>query len=1007
MKKRFSTILAIILSVCTITALLGGCVSGPGPGGDGPTGREIPTQEPLVMRDLSNDTKLADSLLYANSVAGGITARYTDGLRGAFEVINLNTRIVESNDTDGKLGIRSIETLSGGVYASDTMNLYVVDGEGKVWSDNYSTAAGRANTTRHGYYYWEVFQRDQEFGTPEGGSNVFATEYSVSAYDNDWYVSSDAILSYDKGESVTMTLTGGLDPNLARYLDVAVPREKATHIAVTITSSDSGGRTQLFVADRKTKQFNADQFINFEVAADGKPHTYVLEISGMLTDDLTAVRFDIGRIVGETYTFSDVKIVTLGKAVAAKSERTLDVYPDKIHQSFRLLARPGYEEVSEFGMVWEMDRSTVEALQIRDNGGIHEDLSFDESTVNYVAFKVRDAGIIGIIIPSDGSTLRTSVALENGRYVVKQVAAGKLALKAGADCKFGHRLFTDESGSFDAIDKAAWIERNPLPAENIKVNSGSSGTKVRGYNALKGYYYLTTNGTTFPAAFSMMNRNKYYSSNLTVTADSADRTLYFCVRSTPGTLECAAMLDDRDMLVPMPMQVCKNFDCEKEEAIYDPKDESFGDSIFPIVAKAGSVNTFRDLHLYMNWGIYQLKQLSSIQFFIGYYHLSTGVSESNCISFYGVFGKDGLLLPDFRGHSGIRWNTDPQFTSVGSPKATSYRDNKGKLVMSEYVGSKINSSGPVYADLEYSYVSDCGSFKYTLRHTEFPQNDENRTYYTIDLTFLKDLTLNDVRSQFTLVEQDSRTQTFSEISYRGEDGSRQHQYLDVSNNRGDTLYKLSGDKGWYAYYHSNRPVIEKTETEDDPMNYAVIIRSTDFVIGGKPVKCGLVLRDSYAGNVNFSALSLDLGKTAFKKGDTLHMEFLMLPWASRDLTSDENIATVYEDSVEKPLTVKSVATGTKLDEPYLARIYAADDKAEFTVTGGRNRNAVRVDGFLAFGRPFIEELSADGTWIPYNTSVEEYDGYGVYLNRDGTYGYAFIYETDTPDYEKTFRVSVR
>lgn len=959
------------------------------------------------MRDLSGDTALSDSLLYANSVAGGITARYTDGLRGAFEVVNLNTRVVESNDTDGKLGIGTVENLNGGVYTSDTMNLYVVDADGKVWRDNYSTSVGRANTTRHGYYYWEVFQRDQEFGTPEGGSNVFATEVPVSFYDNDWYVSADAALSYDKGKSVTMTLTGGLDPNLARYLDVPVSKEKATHLAVTITSKDSGGRAQLFVADKNTKDFNADQFINFEITADGKPHTYLLEISGMLTAALTAIRFDMGRIVDEVYTVSDVKIVTLGKSVAAKSERTLDVYPDKIHQSFRLLARPGYEAVSEFGMIWEMDESKVEAVRIRDDSGIHEDLSFDEATVNYVAFKVRDVGVIGIIIPSDGSTLKTSVVLENGRYVVKQVAAGKLTLKAGADCRFGHRLFTDDTGSFDAIDKAAWIERNPLSTDNIKVNGGSSGTKVRGYNALKGYYSLSMNGTSFPAAFSMMNRNKYYYSNLTVTGDSTDRTLYFCVRSTPGTLECAAMLDDNNMLVPMPMQVCKNFDCEKEEAIYDPKDESFGDSIFPIVAKAGTVNKFKDVHLYMNWGIYQLKQLSSIQFFIGYYHLSTGVSESNCISFYGVFGKDGLLLPDFRGHSGIRWNTDPQFTSVGSPKATSYRDNKGNLVMSEYVGAKINSSGPIYADLEYSYVSDCGSFKYTLRHTEFPQNDENRTYYTIDLTFLKDLTLNDVRNQFTLLEQDSRTQTFSEISYRGEDGARQHQYLDVSSNRGNTLYKLSGDKGWYAYYHSNRPVIEQTETEEDPMNYAVIIKSTDFVIGGKSVECGLVLRDSYAGNVNFSALSLDLGKTAFKKGDTLHMEFLMLPWASRDLSSDENIATVYEDSVEKPLTVKSVAVGTKLDEPYLARIYAADNKAEFTVTGSRNRNAVRIDGFTTFGRPLIEVLSEDGTWVTHETNVTAFDGYGIYLNHDGTYGYAFIYETDTPDYEKTFRVTIR
>ncbi|MBP1588455.1 MAG: hypothetical protein ILO53_08680 [Clostridia bacterium] len=1009
MRRHVFIILAIVLSVATLASLLGGCVGEPATPGetDGPSGREIPTQEPIIMRDLSNDTALSDTLLYANSVAGSITARYANAQRNAFEIINRNVRVVESNDTDGKLGIKSIENLSGGVYTTDTMNLYVVDGSGKVWRDNYSSSVGRTNTTRHGYYYWEVFQRDQEFGTPEGGSNVFAKEVPVGRYDNDWFVSADCDLSYDKGKSVTITLTGGLDPNLAIVLPEPVPKSEATHIAVTISSSDSGGRSQLFICDRKTRDFNAQQMINFEITADGKPHTYLLDISGMLTDDLTGIRFDTGKTVGEKYTFSDVKVVYLGKSVAAKSERTLDVYPDKLHQSFRLLARPGYEEVSEFGMIWEMDQSKVEAVRIRDLDGVHEDLSVNENTVQYVAFKVKDAGVIGIIIPDDSSTLKTSVTLEDGKYVVKQVAGGKLALKAGDDCRFGHRIYTDDTGRLESIDNVAWAERTPLAAESINVNTGSSGTKVRGYDRLKGYYSLTMSGINFPQAFSPSGNNKYLTSNLTVNADGADRTLYFCIRSTPGTLECAAMLDDKDMLVPMPMQVCKNFDCEKEEAIYDPQDMSFGDSIFPIVAKAGTVSTFTDIHLYMNWGIFHLKQLSSIQFFVGYYHLSTGVSESNCISFYGVFGKDGLLLPDFRGHSGIRWSTDPQFTSVASPKATSYRDNSGKLVMSEYLGSKINSSGPIYADLEYSYLSDCGSFKYTLRHTEFPQTDENRTYYTLDLTFLKDLTLNDVKNQLTIVEQDSRTQTFSELSYRDPEGNRQHAYLTVTDKRGNTYYTLDGEHGWYAYYHSNRPVIFQTETEDDPMNYAVIVKSTDFVIGGKPVECNLILRDSFANGINYSALSLDLGKTTFKKGDTIRMEFLMLPWASRDLTSDANIPIVFEDSVEKPLTVKSVATGTIMEEPYLARIQASDNKAEFTVTGGRNRNAVRVDGFDVLCRPVIEELSADGTWVPYVTNVKEYDGYGVYLNRDGSYGYAFIYEAATPDQERTFRISVQ
>ncbi|MBO4327730.1 MAG: hypothetical protein J5950_10700 [Clostridia bacterium] len=1007
--KRKPVIIVLSISL-TLIILLGGCKGNkndpPVPTDDEPISNEIPTQEPIVMRDISEDTNLGDSLLYANSVANSITARYYDGTRGAFEVINRDVRIIESNDTDGKLGIKSVSNRSGGTYFTDSMNMYVVDADGKIWQDNYSSSVGRSNTTRHGYYYWEVFQRDQEFGTAEGGSYNFANSFQLSNYKNDWASSADCYVSTD-GKSAKMTLNGGLDPYVYKVLDAPIPKDQAEYIAVTIKADGAGGQSQLFIADKKTGDFNAKQCIHFNITGDGKPHTYVIDITRILTADLTAVRFDSGRKAGEVYEFSDLRAVTLGKGINAKSERTLDVYPDKVHQSFRLLARPGYEAVSEFGMIWEMDEANVEAVRIRDVEGIHEDLNFDPGTVEYAAFKVKDAGVIGIIIPGDSSTAKTTVTLENGKYTVRQIAGGKLDLKSGASCYFGHRLFTDASGSFDAIDNAARIERNPLPASSFTINEGSAGSKMRGYEPLKGYYRVTMNGTTFPAAFQRPGNNKYYASAISANCDDNDRTIYFCMRSTPGTLECAALLDDKGVMVPMPMQVCKNFDCEKEEPIYDPQDVSFGDSIFPLVMKAGSTTTFTDLHLYMNWGKYHLKQLSSIQFYIGYYHLSTGVSESNCISFYGVFGKDGFLLPDFRGHSGIMWNTDPQYTSVGTPKATSYYDNSGNIVMSEYTGAKINSSGPIYADVEYSYISDCGSFKYTLRHTEFPQTDENRTYYTLDLTFLKDLTLNDVKNQLTLLEQDSRGQKFCELSYRDVNGQRAHADLDISKSRSVKLYTLNQDNGWYAYYHSDKPVpAGPIETEDDPMNYAVIIKGADIVIGGTQWKGNFILRDSFEGGNNFSALSLDLGKTTFKKGDTIHLEFLMLPWANRDLASDSNILMVYEDSVQKPLTVKSVKTGSVVEEPYLARVYAKDETAEFTLTGGRNRNAVRVDGFTTFGRPLIEVLKPDGTWEKHETAVKEYDGYGIFYNRDGSYGYAFIYESDDPSAEVTFRVSV-
>ncbi len=59
------------------------------------------------------------------------------------------------------------------------------------------------------------------------------------------------------------------------------------------------------------------------------------------------------------------------------------------------------------------------------------------------------------------------------------------------------------------------------------------------------------------------------------------------------------------------------------------------------------------------------KQISSVQFFVPYYHLSTGVTETNCIAPYYVDGKNLWTLPDFRAMSAPLWAGQPQHTSGG------------------------------------------------------------------------------------------------------------------------------------------------------------------------------------------------------------------------------------------------------------------------------------------------------------------------------------------------------
>ena len=168
----------------------------------------------------------------------------------------------------------------------------------------------------------------------------------------------------------------------------------------------------------------------------------------------------------------------------------------------------------------------------------------------------------------------------------------------------------------------------------------------------------------------------------------------------------SGLLDDTKTLIPIPMQVCKNFKGEIEEpfTLIDP---AYGDTFFPLRLNANEEAglPFESLS---ELGQLSLKQLSSIQFHISYYHLSTGVTESNCIAPYFVYGKDGWTLPDFRGASGIMWDSQPQFNSVGRLYFLSYQ--KDRNIGSEYTGSHIRCAGQTYVDMDYSYVSDCGSY---------------------------------------------------------------------------------------------------------------------------------------------------------------------------------------------------------------------------------------------------------------------------------------------------------
>ena len=679
----------------------------------------------------------------------------------------------------------------------------------------------------------------------------------------------------------------------------------------------------------------------------------------------------------------------------AKVDKTFHLYGDRLYAQFSLLSAEPISGVEDFYISVQIDKESVNSFIIKDYDGFHDSVDgksmvFYSQTVEYVAFDVIDTGVVGFVFPAD-KKYTVSVSESGFSYIlsVSVLPALELIDFAGFSINdingnggyendsltVGFRVYADKTHSFDAIDKEAKLERNPLT--DITVNGGNAEGEFLGYDSLSGAYIFSMKGTDFNTAYQ--NPDLQYSMPVTINNDSNDRNIYIRSKGDNGCLEAGALLDDGGILVPVNVQVCKNFHGDGGEPFYSADDPQYGDSIFPVSIKADEKIDFTLLNLYQNWGKYPLKQLSSIEFHVPYYHLSTGTTESNCIAPYFVFGKDGWTLPDFRTASGTMWAEQPQFNSVGILKFMTYRNGK-KDVYSEYMHSDIASVGQTYSDITNTFFSDDGSYKYTLRHVEFPQTDENRTYYTLNVEFLEDKTFNNFRRDFDLFYFDGRSVKFDKIGYL--DSENKTVTADVNTSK-KTVYYLLGDNAPYFGFYD---ISDDKRSELDNhfgANFALIVKDSKITLNGTETEIPFVFRESSDKEITKGALTLDSSKLEFKKGDIINIDLILLPWGTGTEEDDENVQAVRDDSVNHAFSV-SATTGTVVQDPFLPVIKCHNNIAEFTLTGGKGNIAVRIDGFTKIDRPDVQLKTEDGWESVELSSSNGYDGYSVFYNEDGT-----------------------
>ena len=723
------------------------------------------------------------------------------------------------------------------------------------------------------------------------------------------------------------------------------------------------------------------------------------------SDGPTDARVNTTKL-GYYYYSTYVRDMSFDDAVPLHLEKAYHTYSDRTQQQYRIIAEDKTNYLTEFGYEVKVKRSRVAGIELRDGDEVINALengTYTFDNLGYIGLNIAKAGVVGLITVGQGTKVSVTVNAKN--YVIRQYLPLD-GISALDEETFANRLYTDETHSFGGIRKAYAEETELFTEKNVSVEA-KDGARFVGYNRLTGAYEFTIDGQGFNESYYKQPQKKYFES-VKVSGAKDDRIIYLSIK-TVFPLEGAAVADKDEKLLPIPLQVGKNFGHEKEEPIYNPSDAKYGETIMPLAVKANEEYEFTVVNAYQKWGNFDLKQLSSIEYFISYYHLSTGVTETNCIAPYFSAGAKGgfgvaWVLPDFRGCSGNFWaddNTqtgDPQYNSVGT--LCSPTGNYG-LSMGNYKGSDIAYSGLTYADLTYSYLSSDGSYAYSMRHVEMPQKDESRTYYTIEFTFLEDTYIDN--EAFSIIGFDGRKGTYQHSAYLDENGN--HIELTNPTRKGDAaIYKLNKNGSYFTYYGL------PSALRDETGNFGCIIKNYSIIADGQKSDVGLAFLNDFRSNptfgeLNYGSLTLDRS-VSFKKGDKISVDVVLLPYGLVGQDNCDNVIKVYNDSVKNAITINA-SVGTVVADTWIPTVAAQNGVAEFTVSGGTYGDgaevnyAVKAQGFDLLTRPKIYE-KVNGEWIPYDYATElGYDGYGV-LCENEKLTYTFVFAQNFVG--RTFRV---
>ena len=1056
LSRSISLILVCLMLLCSLAA----CANGGGNVEDESSCNESSENTTDPKEDESNNEDKPQQaplegehgplIEFADSLKNNVSSYFPTTDRNNVIYENMNMVLDYALDANLPQQVTSLKNKEGKTYVENTMDVFVETADGVRHFAKNSYSAGVPNIYRLGYYYYEMRVEGQSF--VQDMSDVDSVEINHLAVKGKNDVKS---VTKDGDVLVVTNSNTASDPFIIISGKLNVDTSLYTMLEITMKAdANTSNLANAFYIAGGRGEYSADQRVDFNVKNDGEYHTYRIPLytGADYTGTLTGLRLDISGN-GAKYEISGIRILGIdaeNTPSALSLCRSWNVYSDKMYQVIQIAATAETSEIANIGIQTEIPKDKVNKLIIKDaSEELHTSLEgVDWSTVEYVGFDIVDAGIFGFILPFDGKGGTINVKLDNGVYVVDQIMTPKNGTiipsrtdfneemqyynwVAGGnvnDFYMGSRVYTDESHDFAEFLEEAYLERNPLKKSNFKVYEESSDSaKYIGYDSLRGIYRFNMASGTFNDSF-YKNPGKHYRASFAIHGDNYNRTIYVMTYSSTGQLECAALLDKGDVMIPVPLEVGKNFSEQHgERGLFNLDDAPYNEVIFPLVINAKEKYEYTVLNLYQNWGNYPLKQLSWIQFFSPYYHLSTGVTETNCIlpwMFTNYTRYD--TLPDHRAMSAPLWDDQPQHTSAGAHDWLRYVDADGNEVRWENRWNTIDSYGPTYADVKMDYITNDGKMKVSYTHTEMPQTDENRTFYEMTYEVLEDITINNFVTDFQFYKVNPNDPgLYQKVGYLNEENKC--VVTDANLTETPVKYVLGDNCPYFSFFDMDNCV-----RDTGYVNLAFLVYNSEFIIGGEKTEPNFAIVNY--GDTVYITLNIE-EKTTLKAGDKFTINAILLPWGSQLLEDgkvdeaagnfeytmtlpdgtqymDKNVRDVRENTILNPLKAIAGENASVIESVFVPKVKTTNgESAEFTLTGGFNNVAVRVYGFNKMTVPVIYE-KVNGEWQKYEVSSRNdekhphaYDGYTVHYDGDGTYSYSFVTTMDGTN-DRTFKIVV-